>query len=153
RVSSLEVSRESAASPARTWKVGAGCAAEARSLGRSLGRSGACAVPRGPRATEPQEAQLCHNETPPCGPHGRLPPLPDSTGAFNFERPCYLRGGNCLKRGTPNCEPFRGPCRAFTVCCKAKGSGRKRSSQGTLAPRAKARLPLSKYLQTTCKSN
>ncbi|XP_022260001.1 uncharacterized protein CBD139 isoform X23 [Canis lupus familiaris] len=70
--------------------------------------------------------------------------LPDSTGAFNFERPCYLRGGNCLKRGTPNCEPFRGPCRAFTVCCKAKGSGRKRSSQGTLAPRAKARLPLSK---------
>ncbi|XP_038546291.1 uncharacterized protein CBD139 isoform X2 [Canis lupus familiaris] len=101
----------------------------------------------------PQEAQLCHNETPPCGPHGRLPPLPDSTGAFNFERPCYLRGGNCLKRGTPNCEPFRGPCRAFTVCCKAKGSGRKRSSQGTLAPRAKARLPLSKYLQTTCKSN
>ncbi|CAD7680725.1 unnamed protein product [Nyctereutes procyonoides] len=92
----------------------------------------------------PREARLCHNETPPRGPHGRLPPLPDSTGAFNFERPCYLRGGICLKRGTPNCEPFRGPCRAFTVCCKVKGSGRKWSSQGTLAPRAEARFPLSK---------
>ncbi|ERE87749.1 Defensin propeptide containing protein [Cricetulus griseus] len=38
--------------------------------------------------------------------------------ALNFERPCYLRGGICLKQGTPNCEPFRGPCRAFMVCCK-----------------------------------
>ncbi|CAK7295800.1 hypothetical protein VULLAG_LOCUS4972 [Vulpes lagopus] len=87
---------------------------------------------------EAREARLCHNETPPRGPHRRLPPLPDSTGAFNFERPCYLRGGICLKRGTPNCEPFRGPCRAFTVCCKVKGSGRKWSSQGTLAPEPKA---------------
>uniref|UniRef100_A0A452QFE8 Beta-defensin n=1 Tax=Ursus americanus TaxID=9643 RepID=A0A452QFE8_URSAM len=43
-------------------------------------------------------------------------------GSFNFERPCYLRGGICLKQGTPNCEPFRGPCRAFTVCCKVKRS-------------------------------
>uniref|UniRef100_A0A673STV6 Uncharacterized protein n=1 Tax=Suricata suricatta TaxID=37032 RepID=A0A673STV6_SURSU len=39
---------------------------------------------------------------------------------FNFKRPCYLRGGICLKQGTPNCEPFQGPCRAFTVCCKVK---------------------------------
>ncbi|EFB20631.1 hypothetical protein PANDA_020329, partial [Ailuropoda melanoleuca] len=46
----------------------------------------------------------------------------DGTRAFNFERPCYLRGGICLKQGTPNCEPFRGPCRAFTVCCKVKRS-------------------------------
>uniref|UniRef100_A0A8C2RCZ7 Beta-defensin n=1 Tax=Capra hircus TaxID=9925 RepID=A0A8C2RCZ7_CAPHI len=45
-----------------------------------------------------------------------------STRALNFERPCYLRGGICLKRGTPSCEPFRGPCRAFTVCCKIKPS-------------------------------
>uniref|UniRef100_A0ABI7VVP2 Uncharacterized protein n=1 Tax=Felis catus TaxID=9685 RepID=A0ABI7VVP2_FELCA len=44
-----------------------------------------------------------------------------ATRAFNFERPCYLRGGICLKQGTPDCEPFRGPCRAFTVCCKVKG--------------------------------
>uniref|UniRef100_G3VN70 Uncharacterized protein n=1 Tax=Sarcophilus harrisii TaxID=9305 RepID=G3VN70_SARHA len=35
-------------------------------------------------------------------------------------RPCYLRGGVCLKRGTPGCVPFRGPCREFTVCCKRK---------------------------------
>uniref|UniRef100_A0A8D2ATQ4 Beta-defensin n=1 Tax=Sciurus vulgaris TaxID=55149 RepID=A0A8D2ATQ4_SCIVU len=42
------------------------------------------------------------------------------TRALNFERPCYLRGGICLKRGSPNCEPFRGPCRAFTVCCLAR---------------------------------
>lgn len=65
-------------------------------------------------------------------PHGRPPhalsfiltPLhfADRTRAFNFERPCYLRGGICLKQGTPNCEPFRGPCRAFTVCCKVKRS-------------------------------
>uniref|UniRef100_A0A8C9M5G8 Uncharacterized protein n=1 Tax=Panthera tigris altaica TaxID=74533 RepID=A0A8C9M5G8_PANTA len=48
-------------------------------------------------------------------------PLPAATRAFNFERPCYLRGGICLKQGTPDCEPFRGPCRAFTVCCKVKG--------------------------------
>ncbi|XP_040345752.1 uncharacterized protein LOC121039607 isoform X4 [Herpailurus yagouaroundi] len=47
--------------------------------------------------------------------------LPAATRAFNFERPCYLRGGICLKQGTPDCEPFRGPCRAFTVCCKVKG--------------------------------
>ncbi|KAM4837322.1 uncharacterized protein RHO17_022645 isoform 1-T1 [Thomomys bottae] len=40
---------------------------------------------------------------------------------LNFKRPCYLRGGICLKQGTPNCEPFRGPCRAFTVCCKIRG--------------------------------
>lgn len=46
--------------------------------------------------------------------------LADSTGALNFERPCYLRGGICLKRGTPNCEPFHGPCRAFTICCRIK---------------------------------
>ena len=42
------------------------------------------------------------------------------SSALNFERPCYLRGGICLKTGTPNCEPFRGPCRAFTVCCKIR---------------------------------
>uniref|UniRef100_A0A8C7AMX7 Uncharacterized protein n=1 Tax=Neovison vison TaxID=452646 RepID=A0A8C7AMX7_NEOVI len=48
--------------------------------------------------------------------------LHDSTRGFNFERPCYLRGGICLKQGTPDCEPFRGPCRAFTVCCKVKRS-------------------------------
>ncbi|CAH6787102.1 Gm6040 [Phodopus roborovskii] len=42
------------------------------------------------------------------------------SNALNFERPCYLRGGICLKQGTPNCEPFRGPCRAFTVCCKIR---------------------------------
>ncbi|NP_001020524.1 beta-defensin 51 precursor [Mus musculus] len=42
------------------------------------------------------------------------------SSALNFERPCYLRGGICLKQGTPNCEPFRGPCRAFTVCCKIR---------------------------------
>uniref|UniRef100_G1QFP4 Uncharacterized protein n=1 Tax=Myotis lucifugus TaxID=59463 RepID=G1QFP4_MYOLU len=46
--------------------------------------------------------------------------LPDSTGALNFERPCYLRGGICLKQGTPNCKPFQGPCRAFTICCRIK---------------------------------
>uniref|UniRef100_A0A8C5K1H5 Predicted gene 6040 n=1 Tax=Jaculus jaculus TaxID=51337 RepID=A0A8C5K1H5_JACJA len=46
--------------------------------------------------------------------------LPGITWALNFERPCYLRGGICMKQGTPNCEPFRGPCRAFTVCCKIK---------------------------------
>ncbi|KAM7227353.1 hypothetical protein CapIbe_021766, partial [Capra ibex] len=39
-----------------------------------------------------------------------LDPLPDSTRALNFERPCHLRDGICLKRGTPSCEPFRGPC-------------------------------------------
>uniref|UniRef100_A0A8C6EH82 Uncharacterized protein n=1 Tax=Moschus moschiferus TaxID=68415 RepID=A0A8C6EH82_MOSMO len=44
------------------------------------------------------------------------------TRALNFERPCHLRGGICLKQGTPSCEPFRGPCRAFTVCCKIKPS-------------------------------
>uniref|UniRef100_A0A8C0VZA6 Uncharacterized protein n=1 Tax=Castor canadensis TaxID=51338 RepID=A0A8C0VZA6_CASCN len=48
--------------------------------------------------------------------------LPGITRALNFERPCYLRGGICLKRGSPNCEPFRGPCRAFTVCCKIRRS-------------------------------
>ncbi|KAM7328851.1 hypothetical protein ACRRTK_012943 [Alexandromys fortis] len=42
------------------------------------------------------------------------------SSAFNSERPCYLRGGICLKQGTPNCEPFRGLCRAFTVCCKIR---------------------------------
>ncbi|KAM5175548.1 uncharacterized protein ACOB7L_015020 [Callospermophilus lateralis] len=42
--------------------------------------------------------------------------------ALSFERPCYLWGGICLKRGTPNCESFRGPCRAFTVCCKIRSS-------------------------------
>uniref|UniRef100_A0A8W4FBG8 Uncharacterized protein n=1 Tax=Sus scrofa TaxID=9823 RepID=A0A8W4FBG8_PIG len=42
--------------------------------------------------------------------------------ALNFQRPCYLRGGICLKQGTPNCEPFQGPCRAFTMCCKIKKS-------------------------------
>uniref|UniRef100_A0A8C8T506 Predicted gene 6040 n=1 Tax=Peromyscus maniculatus bairdii TaxID=230844 RepID=A0A8C8T506_PERMB len=42
------------------------------------------------------------------------------SSALHFERPCYLRGGICLKQGTPNCEPFRGPCRAFTVCCKIR---------------------------------
>uniref|UniRef100_A0A4W2C1F9 Beta-defensin n=1 Tax=Bos indicus x Bos taurus TaxID=30522 RepID=A0A4W2C1F9_BOBOX len=41
---------------------------------------------------------------------------------LNFERPCHLRGRICLKQGTPSCEPFRGPCRAFTVCCKIKPS-------------------------------
>uniref|UniRef100_A0A8C8YNW2 Beta-defensin 5 n=1 Tax=Prolemur simus TaxID=1328070 RepID=A0A8C8YNW2_PROSS len=46
--------------------------------------------------------------------------LPGITGALNFERPCYLRGGICLKQGTPDCEPFRGPCRAFTICCKIR---------------------------------
>uniref|UniRef100_A0A2K6EG02 Beta/alpha-defensin C-terminal domain-containing protein n=1 Tax=Propithecus coquereli TaxID=379532 RepID=A0A2K6EG02_PROCO len=46
--------------------------------------------------------------------------LPGTTRALNFERPCYLRGGICLKQGTPNCEPFRGPCQAFTVCCKIR---------------------------------
>uniref|UniRef100_A0A8C0E311 Uncharacterized protein n=1 Tax=Balaenoptera musculus TaxID=9771 RepID=A0A8C0E311_BALMU len=46
--------------------------------------------------------------------------LPDSSRALNFERPCYFRGGICLKQVTPSCEPFRGPCRAFTVCCKIK---------------------------------
>ncbi|EPQ16741.1 hypothetical protein D623_10001961 [Myotis brandtii] len=44
----------------------------------------------------------------------------NSTGALNFERPCYLRGGICLKRGTPNCKPIQGPCRAFTICCRIK---------------------------------
>uniref|UniRef100_A0A4W2HWL4 Beta/alpha-defensin C-terminal domain-containing protein n=1 Tax=Bos indicus x Bos taurus TaxID=30522 RepID=A0A4W2HWL4_BOBOX len=48
--------------------------------------------------------------------------LPESTRALNFERPCRLRGGICLKQGTPSCEPFRGPCRAFIVCCKIKPS-------------------------------
>uniref|UniRef100_A0A5F8G9M4 Uncharacterized protein n=1 Tax=Monodelphis domestica TaxID=13616 RepID=A0A5F8G9M4_MONDO len=43
-----------------------------------------------------------------------------STRGFFYERPCYLRGGVCLKRGTPGCVPFRGPCREFTVCCKRK---------------------------------
>uniref|UniRef100_A0A2I3GFY5 Beta/alpha-defensin C-terminal domain-containing protein n=1 Tax=Nomascus leucogenys TaxID=61853 RepID=A0A2I3GFY5_NOMLE len=43
--------------------------------------------------------------------------LPGITRAVRFERP-----GICLKRGTPNCEPFRGPCRAFTVCCKVRRS-------------------------------
>uniref|UniRef100_A0A8C5YC31 Beta-defensin 5 n=1 Tax=Microcebus murinus TaxID=30608 RepID=A0A8C5YC31_MICMU len=46
--------------------------------------------------------------------------LPGVTRVLNFERPCYLRGGICLKKGSPNCEPFRGPCRAFTVCCKIR---------------------------------
>uniref|UniRef100_A0A4W2HSN6 Beta/alpha-defensin C-terminal domain-containing protein n=1 Tax=Bos indicus x Bos taurus TaxID=30522 RepID=A0A4W2HSN6_BOBOX len=44
--------------------------------------------------------------------------LPDSTRVLNFQRPCRLLGGICLKQGTPSCEPFRGPYRAFTVCCK-----------------------------------
>lgn len=57
----------------------------------------------------------------------------DSTWALNFERPCYLRGGICLKQGTPRCEPFRGPCRAFTVCCKIKRSWQKQPSQRTPA--------------------
>ncbi|KAM5311715.1 uncharacterized protein AAES06_021501 isoform 1-T5 [Glossophaga mutica] len=48
--------------------------------------------------------------------------LPDNTRALSFERPCYLRGGVCLKQGTPNCEPYRGPCRAFTICCRIKRS-------------------------------
>uniref|UniRef100_A0A5F4WG91 Beta-defensin n=1 Tax=Callithrix jacchus TaxID=9483 RepID=A0A5F4WG91_CALJA len=48
--------------------------------------------------------------------------LPGITRALNFERPCYLRGGICLKQGTPDCEPFRGPCRVFTVCCKIRRS-------------------------------
>uniref|UniRef100_A0A4X2KEZ9 Uncharacterized protein n=1 Tax=Vombatus ursinus TaxID=29139 RepID=A0A4X2KEZ9_VOMUR len=39
---------------------------------------------------------------------------------FSYERPCYLRGGVCLKRGTPGCVPFKGPCREFTACCKRK---------------------------------
>ncbi|KAM9194434.1 uncharacterized protein ACIGJ3_019173 [Trichechus inunguis] len=46
--------------------------------------------------------------------------LTGNTRALSFERPCYLRGGICLKQGTPDCEPFRGPCRAFTVCCKVR---------------------------------
>uniref|UniRef100_A0AC11CKQ0 Uncharacterized protein n=1 Tax=Ovis aries TaxID=9940 RepID=A0AC11CKQ0_SHEEP len=66
--------------------------------------------------------QFQDNEAPLCLPHRSLDPLPDSTRALNFERPCYLRGGICLKQGTPSCEPFRGPCRAFTVCCKIKPS-------------------------------
>ncbi|KAM6149642.1 uncharacterized protein O8D03_018390 [Erethizon dorsatum] len=41
---------------------------------------------------------------------------------FQFERPCNLRGGICLKLGTPNCEPFRGPYRAFTACCRIRRS-------------------------------
>uniref|UniRef100_A0A4W2BJX4 Uncharacterized protein n=1 Tax=Bos indicus x Bos taurus TaxID=30522 RepID=A0A4W2BJX4_BOBOX len=45
-----------------------------------------------------------------------------NTRALNFERPSRLLGGICLKQGTPSCEPFRGPCRAFTVCCKIKPS-------------------------------
>uniref|UniRef100_A0A8C6S2Y2 Predicted gene 6040 n=1 Tax=Nannospalax galili TaxID=1026970 RepID=A0A8C6S2Y2_NANGA len=45
--------------------------------------------------------------------------LPGISSARSFERPCYLRGGICLKQGTPNCEPFRGPC-AFTVCSKMR---------------------------------
>ncbi|KAM4802209.1 uncharacterized protein ACH125_000942 [Urocitellus parryii] len=44
------------------------------------------------------------------------------TRALSFERPCFLRGGICLKRGAPNCEPFRGPWWAFTVCCKIRSS-------------------------------
>uniref|UniRef100_A0A8B9Y897 Uncharacterized protein n=1 Tax=Bos mutus grunniens TaxID=30521 RepID=A0A8B9Y897_BOSMU len=39
-----------------------------------------------------------------------------------FERPSRLPGGICLKQGTPSYEPFRGPCWAFTVCCKIKPS-------------------------------
>uniref|UniRef100_A0A7N9CWJ6 Uncharacterized protein n=1 Tax=Macaca fascicularis TaxID=9541 RepID=A0A7N9CWJ6_MACFA len=68
-----------------------------------------------------QEPQLFNNETP-CFPHCSFCHLPGITRALHFERPCYLRGGICLKRGTPNCEPFRGPCRAFTVCCKIRRS-------------------------------
>uniref|UniRef100_A0A8C9PP07 Uncharacterized protein n=1 Tax=Spermophilus dauricus TaxID=99837 RepID=A0A8C9PP07_SPEDA len=45
--------------------------------------------------------------------------LPGLSRALSFERPCFLQGGICLKRGTPNCESFRGPC-AFTVCCKIR---------------------------------
>uniref|UniRef100_A0A8B9Y9P0 Uncharacterized protein n=1 Tax=Bos mutus grunniens TaxID=30521 RepID=A0A8B9Y9P0_BOSMU len=44
----------------------------------------------------------------------------NSIRVLNFERPCHLRGGICLKQGT--CEPFRGPCQAFTICCKIKWS-------------------------------
>uniref|UniRef100_A0A4W2DJA5 Beta-defensin n=1 Tax=Bos indicus x Bos taurus TaxID=30522 RepID=A0A4W2DJA5_BOBOX len=43
-----------------------------------------------------------------------------SSCRLNFERPCHLRGEICLKQGT--CEAFRGPCQAFTVCCKIKPS-------------------------------
>ncbi|KAG3294234.1 hypothetical protein H1C71_040531, partial [Ictidomys tridecemlineatus] len=46
--------------------------------------------------------------------------LPGLARALSFERPCFLRGGICQKRGTPNCESFRGPCRAFAVCCKIR---------------------------------
>ncbi|XP_047713183.1 uncharacterized protein LOC125164466 isoform X11 [Prionailurus viverrinus] len=68
-----------------------------------------------------QDPQLRHHETSPGGPRCCVYHFPAATKAFNFERPCYLRGGICLKQGTPDCEPFRGPCRAFTVCCKVKG--------------------------------
>uniref|UniRef100_A0A8C9JPU9 Uncharacterized protein n=1 Tax=Panthera tigris altaica TaxID=74533 RepID=A0A8C9JPU9_PANTA len=67
------------------------------------------------------DPQLRHHETSPGGPRCCVYHFPAATRAFNFERPCYLRGGICLKQGTPDCEPFRGPCRAFTVCCKVKG--------------------------------
>ena len=59
--------------------------------------------------------------------------FPDSSRALNFERPCYLQGGICLKQVTPSCEPFRGPCRAFTVCCKIKRRWWRNPSQGILA--------------------
>uniref|UniRef100_A0A8D0NDK2 Uncharacterized protein n=1 Tax=Sus scrofa TaxID=9823 RepID=A0A8D0NDK2_PIG len=65
---------------------------------------------------------LWHHEAPPCTPGHGPGHLPDSMRALNFQRPCYLRGGICLKQGTPNCEPFQGPCRAFTMCCKIKKS-------------------------------
>ncbi|XP_058575848.1 uncharacterized protein LOC131506338 isoform X1 [Neofelis nebulosa] len=68
-----------------------------------------------------RDPQLRHHETSPGGPRCCVYHFPAATRAFNFERPCYLRGGICLKQGTPDCEPFRGPCRAFTVCCKVKG--------------------------------
>uniref|UniRef100_A0A8C2VYW0 Uncharacterized protein n=1 Tax=Chinchilla lanigera TaxID=34839 RepID=A0A8C2VYW0_CHILA len=44
--------------------------------------------------------------------------LPTIARVLQFERPCNLQGGICLKLGAPKCEPFREPCQAFTAYCR-----------------------------------